>query len=222
MDYDLMKGLEKQYKEGKVTYEGESITKGFRFDTPLPVEYLLFTIARYKFALKFLSKEHNVLEAACGNGVGLKFISPHCKKLTGLDLDPEAARHCKEVWGEYANVKVGNVLSMPFSNNEFDRVVSLDTIEHVKAHEGSTFLKEICRVLNNDGLAIIATPRKSELASYNRRLAHAEGHEYEYEEFETLLKDHFKHVFVFSQNDEFVGTQNPKLAWHFIALCIKG
>ena len=55
MDYDLMDALEKQYKEGKVVYEGESVTKGFRFDTPLPVEYLLFTIS------VFLSAESPLL-----------------------------------------------------------------------------------------------------------------------------------------------------------------
>jgi len=113
-------------------------------------------------------------------------------------------------------------LSMPFEDKSFDRLVSLDTIEHVKDFEGPTFVKEVSRVLKDDGIAIIATPRKSELASYNRRLAHAEGHEYEFEELEALLKDNFKHVFTFSQNDEFVGTQNPKVAWHFISVCIKG
>ena len=46
--------------------------------------------------------------------------------------------------------------SLPWTDEQFDRVVSIDTLEHLE--DDQPFLRELCRVLHPDGQAIVTVP----------------------------------------------------------------
>lgn len=54
------------------------------------------------------------------------------------------------------NYTVGNALNMPFSDNEFDAVITCDVLEHIKKEDRGQFIKECCRVSKE--LVVIAAP----------------------------------------------------------------
>lgn len=53
-------------------------------------------------------------------------------------------------------VKIGNYSSLPFENGRFDRLLSLETLEHVA--EPLRFLRELHRVSTNDALLVLSCP----------------------------------------------------------------
>ena len=68
-----------------------------------------------------------------------------------------------------------NAEKIPFKDNEFDQVVILDVLEHIKSHEKA--LNEISRVLKKDGRLIISVPNNTWLSFLNPiRYAQHERH----------------------------------------------
>ena len=53
-----------------------------------PLDFFIL-LARYKFAMRFLRKNHNVIDVGCGHGLGTIFLSKYCKSITGIDLDKD-------------------------------------------------------------------------------------------------------------------------------------
>jgi SAM-dependent methyltransferase len=103
------------------------------------------------------NKKINILEAGCGNGVTVKFISDKgYKNITGIELNKEAVEFINKIHPEL-NIIQGNILNMPFENNYFDVVASFGVVEHFP--EGfDKPLTSIFNVLKPDGLAIITIP----------------------------------------------------------------
>lgn len=57
------------------------------------------------------------------------------------------------------NFTHGNCIDLPYNDEEFDLVVALEILEHIK--EDTKALKEINRILKNDGLLLISVPINS-------------------------------------------------------------
>jgi SAM-dependent methyltransferase len=92
----------------------------------------------------------------------------------------------------------GSAEKIPFDTGTFDVVVSFETLEHTTDHE--SVLKELKRVLKPGGLLLISTPDKknySDLPGHKNPFHLKELYQ---EEFETLLKRHFKFHSLFYQN----------------------
>lgn len=111
--------------------------------------------ARYVYALQFVSGKA-VLDIACGTGYGVGLLSSKAKFVTGVDIDPEAAKEAISECGQNAAVLLGNGLGLPFDDASFDVVTSFETLEHL--HERSNFLAELHRVLRPTGTLILSTP----------------------------------------------------------------
>ena len=112
---------------------------------------------RYLMAKPFC-KGKKVLDAACGAGYGSYLLkSWGADTVHGLDIDEVTIETAKQIFKSpnlfYAAC---NIEQLPFENNEFDVVVSLETIEHLDDPE--QFLKEIKRVLKPDGVVILSCP----------------------------------------------------------------
>ena len=86
-----------------------------------------------------------------------------------------------------------NIFVNLLKNKEFDVIVSFEVIEHIADH--SQYLKEIRRVLKDDGILIISTPNKR-CHSPNSEKPTNPFHviEFELDDFENLLKKHFGNV----------------------------
>ena len=111
--------------------------------------------ARYYFALPFV-ENRLVLDIACGTGYGIALLKSVAQHVTGVDVDPQAAREARAECDDKAAVLLGNGLGLPFADRTFDAITSFETLEHL--HERGKFLAELHRVLRPGGRLILSTP----------------------------------------------------------------
>ncbi len=122
----------------------------------------LFHIATYDFAVPFVSGRH-VLDFGCGTGYGTHRIAAACASITGVDVAPEAIAFARGRYHaenlEFREVAPVESSPLPFSDGAFDTVLSFQVIEHVP--DADRYLSEVRRVLQDDGVFIIATPDRT-------------------------------------------------------------
>ncbi len=98
----------------------------------------------------------SLLDAGCGNGILCNYLYETSNiKITGLDRSKSALKYLK------TEKKVGSISNIPFPNNSFDCVSSLQVLEHLNHDEYSQALSELCRVSKK--YVIISVP-------YNERI----------------------------------------------------
>ena len=186
-----------------------------------PLEMIAFTIARYKFACKWMREKDRVLEVGCGEGFGCNFFSRHCAHVTGLDIDPETVERCSLKYRR-DNLKfvVDDIINPPSPPQpHFDSVVSFEMIEHVSQDDGRKMVQHCADHLKPGGLFILSTPRAREDRSVSRQYHHV--YEYDYSTLTTLLESYFERVTIFCQNDEYIYAGHPSTAWNYVCLCFK-
>ena len=103
----------------------------------------------------------NIIDVGCGiGGSTLHLAQKFGCKATGITLSPVQASRAKERAVEAGlenrvNFEVANALEMPFEENSFDLVWSLESGEHMP--DKAKFLAECYRVLKPGGKMIFAT-----------------------------------------------------------------
>lgn len=145
---------------------------------------------RYAIANDFI-KNKVVLDIASGEGYGSFILSKNALEVIGVDIDFEAVNNANNKYSN-DNLKyiTGSAENIPLKSNSIDVVVSFETIEHHDKHE--EMLLEIKRVLKKDGLLIMSSPDKkyySDIPNYKNKFHIKELY---FEEFEKLIKKHFK------------------------------
>lgn len=114
-------------------------------------------VFRYKFAMPF-AENKDVLDIACGEGYGSACLARlGARSVVGVDIDEEAVAHARRKYGIEA--RVGNADSIPAGDDEFDLIVSFETIEHIADPGG--FLDECVRVCRPGGTFVVSTPNKA-------------------------------------------------------------
>ncbi len=98
---------------------------------------------------------NNLLDIGCASGYmlsNLTSVNPSAKYY-GVDVYKEAINFAKK---HYPSIvfKVGSAEKLPFGNASFDMITFYEAIEHVQDPLSS--LKEIKRVLNKNGVCILA------------------------------------------------------------------
>jgi tocopherol O-methyltransferase len=103
----------------------------------------------------------NILDVGCGiGGSTLYLANKYQANATGITLSPVQADRAKERarglgLGERVNFQVANALEMPFADDSFDLVWSLESGEHMP--DKVKFLQECYRVLKPGGKLIMVT-----------------------------------------------------------------
>jgi ubiquinone/menaquinone biosynthesis C-methylase UbiE len=145
--------------------------------------------ARYVFALPYVENK-SVLDIACGTGYGLGFLKNTASRVTGVDVDIEAAKQARTECSKNAHVLLGDGLKLPFADECFDVVTSFETLEHL--HERGLFLSELKRVLKRNGVLILSTPNSNYTKPVNGKPTNP-YHVYEYdpEELTAELEKYF-------------------------------
>ena len=186
-----------------------------------PLEMIGFTIARYKFACKWMRETDDVLEVGCGEGFGCNFFSRHVRTVTGLDIDEELIERCARRYSRDNLEFVAGDVIYPADPPEprFHAVVSFEMIEHVGQEEGRRMVANCAACLRDRGLLILSTPRAREDRSVSRQHMHV--FEYDYDTLVSTLAPHFERVTVFCQNDEYIYAGHPSTAWNFVAVCVR-
>ena len=158
--------------------------------------------SRYLFAA---SKTHGlVLDLGCGVGYGTavleRYGKPQIEKVVGFDVNSEALRFGRENYpqttGDYL---LSDASRLPFKDNSFDSVVSLECIEHVR--EPEAVLGEIRRVLKVGGPLVLSTPNRR-IASPLRRQPSDPHHlrEWSGPELVSLLRKRFTVERIYGQD----------------------
>jgi len=93
-----------------------------------------------------------VLDAGCGTG-GLIDELQRNFACYGIDISDEALKFCKV--RDLNNIINASVEKIPFANNTFDIIVSIDVLYHLLVADDTAALSELFRVLNENGILIL-------------------------------------------------------------------
>lgn len=148
----LVKGEEKRGLWGKESrFDPDSISS-----KPSVIRHFVPTVARY------LTKEDKSLDLGCGPGGFLALMAPLCGTVIGADIVPSFVTECQEMIDRNSISNAKAVLldkgKLPFADQEFDKVVMVDTIHHLEEHRQT--LDEVARVLKPGGMFLIFEPNK--------------------------------------------------------------
>jgi SAM-dependent methyltransferase len=161
----------------------------------VPIGVLSVHRVRYEFAMPDC-RDKKVLDVACGAGYGSDLLAGVARSVTGLDVDVGAVSHARSHYRKPGlSFAVGDAMRMPFSDANFDAVVSFETIEHLPDIE--KYLTEVRRVLAPRGVCLVSTPRARRTTHRPRNPHHLI--EFSAEDFVALLSAHFGSVEVFGQ-----------------------
>jgi len=137
---------------------------GFDTVTELPGqkitgEQLARLYQRYHFAQQFC-KDKEVLEVACGGGMGLGYLAKVAKKVVGGDLDRNILKNPLEYYKERDNIEIRefDAQNLPYEDNGFDVVILFEAIYYLEKPE--KLVSEARRVLKDKGVLLICTVNK--------------------------------------------------------------
>lgn len=129
-----------------------------------------------------------VLEIGSGSGYGIEIISPETEKFVTIDkFETEVVKDIISKTKddiEFIQMTVPPLAGIP--DNSFDFVITFQVIEHIENDD--FFVKEIYRVLKNNGSLIVTTPNKK--MSLTRNPWHVR--EYTVQELDNLLLKYFQ------------------------------
>jgi len=122
-------------------------------------EQLTRLYQRYRFARDFC-KDKEVLEVACGGGMGLGYLAKVAKKVIGGDLDKEILKHPLERYDGRGKIEIKefDAQTLPFEDKSFDVVILYEAIYYLT--EPEKFVSEAHRVLRDDGVLLTCTANK--------------------------------------------------------------
>ena len=144
---------------------------------------------RYVFARELVGGL-KVLDAACGEGYGTALLSTAASSATGVDISEKAVEHARARYpSERLEFLVSDCLELPFDDDEFDCVVSFETLEHLDDHQG--LLTEFRRVLKPGGFLLLSSPDKAVYSDQQQNRNEFHVRELYRDEFEALLQAHF-------------------------------
>jgi len=95
-----------------------------------------------------------ILDTGCGTGAAMAMLSSY-GTVTGMDISPHAIDLCKRRGS--LQVTRASVMSLPFADDTFDLVTSLDVLYFVDVDD-EIALKEFARVLMPGGRFIVRVP----------------------------------------------------------------
>jgi ubiquinone/menaquinone biosynthesis C-methylase UbiE len=114
-----------------------------------------------------------VLEVGSGTGKASLFSVPK-SELTLLDLAEKGFVLADKLSTMYGAKRVtcvkGNMFSLPFSDERYDLVWNIGTLEHYKSEHIKLILSEMFRVANFGGIVAIAIPNHNSLPMLKARL----------------------------------------------------
>lgn len=110
-------------------------------------------IVKNIFEKYFQKNDLKIFDVGCGTGALMKELKFY-GEVYGLDFSDKAIEFCRQR-GE-KNLILGSINKIPFEDNFFDVVISLDVLEHVEDDIGA--ISEIKRVLKKGGISIVFVP----------------------------------------------------------------
>jgi 2-polyprenyl-3-methyl-5-hydroxy-6-metoxy-1,4-benzoquinol methylase len=142
--------------------------------------------SKYEFARRFCY-DKRVLDLGCGTGFGTELLAEVARAAVGCDV-----KECKQTEARdgtaYYDADVTRPI--PWLENDFDVVVSMDVIEHLPTPSG--LLENAAQAMRAGGIFILATPNVTRTHGTNPHHVH----EYSYQELRSLLLAYFDSVVI--------------------------
>jgi len=117
-----------------------------------------------------LKDDDTILDVACGTGIFIETLKEKYKniKITGIDFAQNMIDKAMSKFPD-TNFIVTDVVSLPFENNTFNKVMCLNAFPHFE--DKNKAVKEISRVLKKNGLFILAhTNSKSNTDNHHKNV----------------------------------------------------
>ena len=102
----------------------------------------------------------SILEVGFGSGLTFLNLNEMYQKIYGLDLscDVQEVARVFALLGIHPDLRNGNVLDMPYEDNQFDTVLLISILEHLQPEELDRAFAEIRRILKPGGQVIYGVP----------------------------------------------------------------
>ncbi len=110
----------------------------------------------------FYAPGRRLLDIGCGAGFFVKAAAESGWEASGTEISETAAEYARTVTG--VRVMQGNVEHLNIPSGEYDAVTMLDLLEHL--FDPLTTLREVHRIMRDEGVLIISTP---DIKSLSRR-----------------------------------------------------
>tara|TARA_Y100000816_G_C26101580_1_gene583993 strand:+ start:592 stop:1275 length:684 start_codon:yes stop_codon:yes gene_type:complete len=184
----------------------------------------------------FSKKKIKVCEIGCLSGNNIRFFLDKKWATFGIEINKDllklAKKNLKRFKIKLNNLKIGNNENLPYNDDYFDLLVSINTIHYSSANKIDEAIKEYSRVLKKKGIAIIETPSPKHDAIKNSikkkdnlwiwkwggfRNNQKIGFFDKKEKFKKKLEKFFSKVEINERSEDY---KNIKLYWYF-AICKK-
>lgn len=117
-------------------------------------EQLARITQRYRLGAA-LAQGKDVLEVACGAGIGLGVLQQAARSLVGCDYTLPVLQMAQAHYGQRVPLVGADAQRLPFADHSFDLVLSFEAIYYLNHIDW--FLAESRRILRGDGVLLICT-----------------------------------------------------------------
>jgi SAM-dependent methyltransferase len=125
-----------------------------------------------------------ILDFGCGDGKLIYELKNKNIKLTGIDISKKAISFAK-LFSPEEKFIVENLSDFK-TEEKFDLVTSVETLEHIPPEQLKNIIKNLSRVLKENGYLIITVPSKN-VNLFKKHYQH-----FDFETMQKYLKGHFK------------------------------
>lgn len=125
-----------------------------------------------------------ILEVGCGNGALMEYlIERKFINICGIDINENLVSICQN---KKMDVKFGNVLKLDYKDELFSTVICHQVFEHLSIEDQILAIKEINRVLKDDGIFVISVPAWNSSVAWDD---YSHVHPYTSKSIRNLLED---------------------------------
>jgi SAM-dependent methyltransferase len=110
--------------------------------------------ARYRLAAE-LTATRDILEVACGPGIGLGYLARGARSVVGGDVDERLLQAAHQHYGGRIPLLQLDAQALPFTRRAFDAVILFEALYYLR--EPERFLAETRRVLRAGGMLLLST-----------------------------------------------------------------
>jgi 2-polyprenyl-3-methyl-5-hydroxy-6-metoxy-1,4-benzoquinol methylase len=111
-------------------------------------------------SIRLICEQHelkSILDVGCGTGRLVKFLRNFKLDARGCDISVEAVKLAR-LYNRKNLITHCSATKLNYYEKSFDLVTAVSVIEHLDQQEGEEFIKEVDRILKNNGWLFLITP----------------------------------------------------------------